>query len=100
MAILIEHGRLTIEEVVKVARNFEKSELTENAIAAVNKARDYVEEVDTKTFQTTKALTKFSVDIFDLVDLSKCDAAKIPIKKLAEKNKKILQNSSLSMFWK
>ena len=44
MAILIEHGRLTIEEVVKVARNFEKIELTENAIAAVNKARDYVEE--------------------------------------------------------
>lgn len=44
MAILIEDGRLTIEDVVKVARNFEKIELTQNAVDAVNKARDYVEE--------------------------------------------------------
>lgn len=44
MAILIEDGHLTIEEVVKVARNFEKIELTQNAVDAVNKARNYVEE--------------------------------------------------------
>ena len=63
-------------------------------VIATDNARDYVEEVDTKTFQTTKTLTKFSVDIFDLVDLCKCDAAKIPIKKLAEKFKYSDQVSS------
>ena len=71
MAILIEHGRLTIEEVVKVARNFEKIELTENAIAAVNKARDYVEEKLSKgeiIYGLTTGFGKFSDTFIPLED--------------------------------
>lgn len=71
MAILIEHGHLTIEEVVKVARNFEKIELTENAIAAVNKARDYVEEKLSKgeiIYGLTTGFGKFSDTFIPLED--------------------------------
>ena len=71
MAILIEHGHLTIEEVVKVARNFENIELTENAIAAVNKARDYVEEKLSKgeiIYGLTTGFGKFSDTFIPLED--------------------------------
>ena len=71
MAILIEHGHLTIEEVVKVARNFEKIELTENAIAAVNKSRDYVEEKLSKgeiIYGLTTGFGKFSDTFIPLED--------------------------------
>lgn len=44
MSIIIEDGHLTIGDVVKVARNFETITLSEKAIAAVNKARAYVDE--------------------------------------------------------
>ena len=44
MSIIIEDGDLTIGDVVKVARNFETIALSEKAIAAVNKARAYVDE--------------------------------------------------------
>ena len=44
MSIIIEDGHLTIGDVVKVARNFETIALSEKAIAAVNKARAYVDE--------------------------------------------------------
>ncbi len=71
MAILIEHGHLTIEDVVKVARNFEKIELTQNAIAAVNKARDYVEEKLSKgeiIYGLTTGFGKFSDTFIPLED--------------------------------
>ena len=54
-------------------------------VIATDNARDYVEEIDTKTIPATKTLRRFCVDISDLFDLCKCEAAKLPIKKLAEK---------------
>lgn len=63
MSILIEDGHLTIPEVVKVARGFEKIELTQNAVNAVNKARDYVEEKLSKgeiIYGLTTGFGKFS----------------------------------------
>ena len=71
MAILIEDGHLTIEEVVKVARNYEKIELTQNAIDAVNKARDYVEEKLSKgeiIYGLTTGFGKFSDTFIPLED--------------------------------
>ncbi|MBQ7086315.1 MAG: aromatic amino acid lyase, partial [Clostridia bacterium] len=71
MAILIEDGHLTIEEVVKVARNFEKIELTQNAIDAVNRARDYVEEKLSKgeiIYGLTTGFGKFSDTFIPLED--------------------------------
>ena len=44
MTIRIDGKSLTIEDAIKVARFGEKVEITEEAKAAVNKARDYVEE--------------------------------------------------------
>lgn len=63
-------------------------------VITTDTARDYVEEIDTKTTATVKTLTRFNVDISDLVDVCKCDSAKIPLKKLAEKFKYSDQVSS------
>ena len=44
MTIRIDGKSLTIDDVIKVCREGEKVEITEEAKAAVNKARAYVEE--------------------------------------------------------
>ena len=44
MGLQIDGNHLTIEDVIRVARHGEKVELTEQAKAAVNKARAYVDE--------------------------------------------------------
>ena len=43
MTIRIDGKSLTIDDVIKVCREGEKVEITEEAKAAVNKARAYVE---------------------------------------------------------
>ena len=71
MAILIEHGHLTIDQVVQVARNYEKIELTQDAIDAVNKARNYVEEKLSKgeiIYGLTTGFGKFSDTFIPLED--------------------------------
>ena len=42
MTIRIDGKSLTIEDIIKVCRDYEKVEITEEAKAAVNKSRDYV----------------------------------------------------------
>ena len=44
MAIIINGYDLTVEEVIRVARGFEKVEISAEAQAAVKKARDYVDK--------------------------------------------------------
>lgn len=44
MKIIINGENLTIEEVIKVARQEEKAEISEEALIQVNKARDYVDK--------------------------------------------------------
>ena len=44
MAVIIDGKSLTIDQVISVARNFEKVELSEDAVKAVNKARAYIEK--------------------------------------------------------
>ena len=44
MTIRIDGKSLTIEDIIKVCRDYEKVEITEEAKAAVNKSRDYVRE--------------------------------------------------------
>ncbi len=63
-------------------------------VITTDTARDYVEEIDTKTTATVKTLTRFNVDISDLVDVCKYDSAKSSLKKLAEKFKYSDQVSS------
>jgi len=44
MAVVINGRDLTVEEVIRVCRGNEKVEIAEDAKAAVNKARDYIEK--------------------------------------------------------
>lgn len=44
MAVLINGRDLTIEEVIRVCREDEEVKLAEEAVAAVNKARAYIEK--------------------------------------------------------
>ncbi len=44
MAVIINGSSLTVEDVIKVCRNFEKVELAPEALKAVKKARDYIEK--------------------------------------------------------
>ena len=43
MAVVINGKDLTIEEVIRVCRGMEKVEISEEAQAAVNKARGYID---------------------------------------------------------
>jgi histidine ammonia-lyase len=44
MAVIINGRDLTIEEVIRVCRNYEKVEIADEAKEAINKARAYVEK--------------------------------------------------------
>lgn len=54
-------------------------------VIAVDNARDYVEEIDTRTFVATKTLTKFKIDIADILDMCKNENVKQPLQKLVTK---------------
>lgn len=56
-------------------------------VIAADNARDYIEEVDVKTAAATKTITKFNIDIADLLDLCKDEAVKAPLQKLVTKFK-------------
>lgn len=63
MSISIDGRRLTVEEVIRVCRNFEKAEITEEAWALVKKARDYVDrklEQGAVIYGLTTGFGKFS----------------------------------------
>ena len=44
MAVFINGRDLTVEEVIRVCRDNEEVQLTEEAVAAVKKARAYIEK--------------------------------------------------------
>lgn len=54
-------------------------------VIAVDNARDYVEEINVKTASSTKTVTKFNIDIADIMDLCKNDVIREPLQKLVTK---------------
>ena len=56
-------------------------------VIVAENVRDYVETVEDKTYTATKTITKFTLDIADVLDMCKDEAVYAPLKKLAEKFK-------------
>lgn len=56
-------------------------------VIAVDSARDYVETVDAKTLSSTKTMSKFTIDIADVLDMCKDETIYAPLKKLVDKFK-------------
>lgn len=63
-------------------------------VIATDNARDYADEVDVKNETSTKALTRFNVDIADILDACNNPEVYEPLKKLNEKFKYSDQVSS------
>lgn len=56
-------------------------------VIVTDNARDYVEEIDTKTIITTGTFTRFNIDVADILDACNNPEVYEPLKKLNEKFK-------------
>ena len=65
-------------------------------ILVTDNTRDYVEEIDTKNLIATRILTRFNIDIADILDICNNSEVYEPLKKLNEKFKYSDQVSSPS----
>lgn len=52
---------------------------------AADNAKDYIEEIDTKTAAATKTITYFQIDIRDMVDMCQNETLRTPLCELATK---------------